>query len=183
VRVFITYSAADQDLVRELRAHLSPARAHGIVETLRSDEADIVLPIVSVDYLLGRADSAEMTRVLEKGDASVLAVRARAVDLGQSRIGRLPFTPGNGSSVTVTEWRDRDAAWVEVVQDVAALAQRIRQHRTGYQEMVRSLQHQRVGLHRVPTPEEIAGRRPPSAAPGLLGALRDRIDDIRRRFR
>lgn len=143
-RLFISYSHKDEPLRQQLEAHLKPLIRQGIIQIwhdrqlasgerwreqidLRLEEADIILPLVSADYLASDYTyEIEMRRALEKHaahEALLMPVILRPVDWQSSPLALLQALPPGGKPVT--SWADRDAAWVAVVKGIQAAAQRL----------------------------------------------------------
>lgn len=92
---------------------------------INSDE--IILLLVSPDFLASDyCYDIEMTRALERhktGSATVIPVILRACDWHHAPFGKLLAVPRDGKPVT--QWPDRDQAFLEVAQSIRAAAERL----------------------------------------------------------
>lgn len=135
--VFFSYSHADELLRDELEKHLAVLKRQGVITTWhdrrigagerlhgRIDEHinqdEIILLLVSSDFLNSDyCHDVEMTRALEReaaGEAVVIPIILRACDWQHAPFGRLRATPRDGKPVT--QWPDRDQAFLQIVQDI-----------------------------------------------------------------
>jgi hypothetical protein len=142
LRLFFSYSHQDESLRDELEKHLAILKHQGIVTTwhdrrlrageflqqaidARLDEADVVLLLVSPDFLASDyCYGREMRRALErhdKGQAVVIPVILRPCDWQEAPFGRLLALPKDGKPVT--KFRDPDEAFLEVTRAIRALAE------------------------------------------------------------
>jgi hypothetical protein len=132
--VFYSYSHQDEGLRRQLEVHLSALRRQGeIVEwhdrqivagsdwardiDSHLDSADVVLLLLSADFIASDyCWGVEVRRALERhvaGEAVVIPVVLRPVDWRIEPLSRLQAVPRDGRAVT--QYRNRDEAWTEVV--------------------------------------------------------------------
>lgn len=136
VHLFVSYSHQDAQFHDELENHLKPLVRQGLVELLSDrklpqgeqwqeqlsrylEEADIILMLISADYLASDYADAEMKRALEKhfaGEAIVLPVLLRPTMWEDSPLASIQALPPNARPVST--WADQDAAWVEVVRGI-----------------------------------------------------------------
>lgn len=142
--VFFSYSHADEPLRDELEKHLAVLKRQGVITTWHDrgigagerlhgvidehiNHDQIILLLVSPDFL--HSDycyDVEMARALEReaaGDAVVIPIILRACDWQHAPFGRLRATPRDGKPVT--QWPDRDQAFLQVVQDIRQAVSRI----------------------------------------------------------
>ena len=144
IKVFISYSSKDQALCDQLEIHLKPLERQGIIEIwgyLHNapdessvyevdrdlDDADVILMLVSSDYL-GLPDiyDIEMRRALqrhESGDVVIVPVILRPVNRNGSPIANLQVLPRDGKPVIL--WPNVDEPLVQVAQKVQELANAI----------------------------------------------------------
>lgn len=131
VRVFISYSHKDDALRDKLRTHLSQLEHDGLVQTwddraipaghewadeidLRLEEADVILLLVSADFL--RSDYCyrkEMARALERHAAAddgaiVVPVILRKCDWQTAPFGKLQGLPRDGRPISDDSWKTED---------------------------------------------------------------------------
>jgi hypothetical protein len=141
--VFFSYSHADEGLRDQLEKQLAMLRRQGIIEVwhdrrigagqeidkainehINSDE--IILLLVSPDFIASDyCYDIEMTRALERheaGTAIVIPVILRACDWHHAPFGKLLATPRDGKPVT--QWPDRDEAFLQVAQAIRKAAER-----------------------------------------------------------
>lgn len=143
-KIFFSYSHADEGLRDQLEKQLSLLRRQGAIETwhdrrigagadfgheidIHLDEADIVLLLVSSDFLdSDYCYEREMKRALERhkqGTAIVIPVILRACDWHDAPFGTLLAVPTDGRPVT--QWPDRDQAFLEVTKSIKAAIARL----------------------------------------------------------
>jgi TIR domain len=151
IKVFISYSHQDDELRKELSAHLSglqhkqliepwhdrnidagSAWEHAIDENL--EQAEIILLLVSADFINSRyCYSIEMDRALMRHQArttQVIPVIIRDCVWTKSPLGQLQAVPRDNRAVAA--WGDkfaRDSAWTQVTQEIIKVAQKIRDKR------------------------------------------------------
>lgn len=142
--VFFSYSHADEALRDQLEKQLSILKRQGIIETWHDrrigagneinasidehiDSDEIILLLVSPDFLASDyCYDVEMTRALARhdaGTANVIPVILRACDWHHAPFGKLLAVPRDGKPVT--QWPDRDQAFLEVAQAVRVAAERL----------------------------------------------------------
>jgi tetratricopeptide (TPR) repeat protein len=137
LRVFCSYARPDEPLLDELRKHLAPLRRVGMVEIWhdrlispgsehkeevdqRLDDADLILLLISPDFAASDyCYGVEAARALarhDRGEAMVIPIMLRPVDIELLPISRLQPLPGDLRPVTA--WPDRDAAWLDVERGI-----------------------------------------------------------------
>ncbi len=137
LRLFYSYSHKDDLLREQLETHLKLLQRQGLIQPwhdrriLPGDEwvkeiddnlnrADIILLIVSADFIASDyCYEIEMARAMERheaGEATVIPVIVRPVDWRGTPFNKLGWLPQNGEPVT--QWSDRDAAWLNVEQGI-----------------------------------------------------------------
>ena len=142
-RLFISYSHHDENLLRELTAHLSPLVNNGTLqswddrqlilgdeldETLRSElrSADLVAFLVSSDFLASiSCYQHELLRVLElrtSGTIEVLPIILRDCLWKDTPLKNFVAAPKDGKPVAA--FPDKDTAWVSVAEQIKQSAQR-----------------------------------------------------------
>ncbi|MCR1803736.1 TIR domain-containing protein [Stenotrophomonas geniculata] len=142
--VFFSYSHADEDLRDQLEKQLAMLKRQGVIETwhdrrigagqelgqviddhINSD--DIILLLVSPDFIASDyCYDIEMKRAMQRheaGEAIVIPVILRACDWHHAPFGKLLGTPKDGKPVT--QWPDRDEAFLQVARSVRDAAGRI----------------------------------------------------------
>lgn len=142
--IFFSYSHLDEALRDQLEIQLAMLKRQGVIETwhdrrigagqdLRDfidghiNSANIVLLLVSPDFLASEyCYDREMQRALERqraGEAIVIPVILRPCDWHGAPFGSLMATPPDARPVT--QWPDRDQAFLEVVKAIRAAAERL----------------------------------------------------------
>jgi len=133
IEVFYSYAHEDEELVKELRKHLSILKRQGVIRDWYDREitagtdwkgqidqhlnsAEVLLLLVSADFLASDyCYDVEMTRALERHDQSearVIPVILRPVDWKGAPFGKLQSLPTDGKPVT--SWTSRDEAFTDV---------------------------------------------------------------------
>lgn len=142
IEVFYSCANADEDLCCELDKHLRQLRHDGLITTWHTrqiiagtdwtkaldrhlNKASVILLLISSDFVASDyCYGVEMQRAMERheaGETHVIPVLLRPVDWQSAPFGKLQALPRNG--VPITKWRDRDAAFADVVQDIRAALQ------------------------------------------------------------
>ena len=146
VDLFYSYAHEDEPLRDELDGHLAllrrkgvirPWHDRGIVPGQQWDEAidaqltraDLILLLVSKDflnsdYIWGKELAVAIARA-ERGDASVVPVLLRAVDIEDAPFAKLQGLPTDLRPVT--SWPNRDEAWTDVAKGIRRTVEAIQQ--------------------------------------------------------
>ncbi len=145
IKVFISYSYRDVRYMQELRAHLRPLERQGFIvtwgdrrvsggqswtETINREleQANIILMLVSSDYLASDYIYEREIRLAlelhETGRAIVIPIILRPTDWMSSPLARLPALPKG--AVSISQYRDRDLAWVDVVTGIRQIIDTLR---------------------------------------------------------
>jgi cellulose biosynthesis protein BcsQ len=142
--LFISYSYKDKKLIEELEIHLSLLRRQAIIDAWsigqisagtewakeinsRLEEADIILLLISSDYLASPSSDIEIMRSMTQakaGKAIVLPVILRPADWEASPISTLAVLPSGAKPVTT--WPDRDEAWADVAKGIRQAVKSLR---------------------------------------------------------
>lgn len=143
--VFFSYCHADEALRDQLEKQLSMLKRQGVIETwhdrrinagqeidaaidehINTDE--IILLLVSPDFIASDyCYNVEMGRAMERHEAKqaiVIPVILRACDWHHAPFGKLLGTPLDGKPVT--QWPDRDEAFLQVAKEVRKAADKWR---------------------------------------------------------
>jgi TIR domain len=140
IEVFLSYSHQDRALVDRLRIHLSALRRLGVIQywsdqeieagtewskaiVSHLDSADIIILLLSPDFLASEYSREEAEIALKRhqsGEARVIPVLLRPVDLSATPFTDLQMTPSDG--VSVTQWADQDEAFVNVSREIRRAA-------------------------------------------------------------
>src|SRR5437588_2959092 len=135
IDLFITYAHEDEQLLNKLKTHLRPLQRQGLITVWhdraisagtewereigeRLNRAQIILLLVSPDFIdSDYCYGSEMKRALEHhegGDARVIPIILRPVDLQGTPFAQLLLLPKDG--LPITKWRSRDEAFVTVIE-------------------------------------------------------------------
>jgi nucleoside phosphorylase len=144
--LFISYSLKDENFKDELETHLVMLRRTGVVRPWHSlqmeagverkeevsdaiDRSQIILLLISPNFL--REDylyDEEMGRAMERhasGDARVIPIILRSVDLNETPFSDLVSLPRNGRPID--KWPNRDEVWLKVVQELRTVCNSLRE--------------------------------------------------------
>jgi internalin A len=148
LRLFYSYSHKDETLRDELETHLKLLQRQGLIQPwhdrriLPGDEwagdiddnlnrADIILLLISADFIASDyCYDLEMKRAMERheaGEARVIPIIVRPTDWQNTPFSKLQFLPKNGKAVT--QWGDRDAAWLNVETGIKQVLESSRDRR------------------------------------------------------
>ncbi len=138
IEVFFSYSHKDESLRDELDAHLSALKHQDKISNwhdrkilpgdewanaidARLEAADLILLLISADFLASKYCNIELQHALERqqaGEARVIPIILRPVDWQGSPLEKLQGLPTNFKPVT--EWDDRDVAFRDVAKGIRA---------------------------------------------------------------
>jgi TIR domain len=142
LRLFCSYARKDDRLRNQFEIHLKLLQRKGIIASWHDrliragerwgegiaenlEQADLIVLLVSPDFIASDyCWDIEMARALERhesGEAWVVPVIVRDVDWSIAPFSRLQALPRDGRAVKC--WRDRDAAWRNVVEGIRAVAE------------------------------------------------------------
>ncbi|MCU0565841.1 MAG: toll/interleukin-1 receptor domain-containing protein [Oculatellaceae cyanobacterium Prado106] len=141
IKVFFSYSRKDGVLRDQLAAHLTALKWRGVIQDWNDhqieegtdwsgaiapyiDTSDIILLLLSPDFLASEHSRKEANRVLkrhESGQARVLPVLLRPIDYAETPFSTLPATPRNG--IPITRWPNKDEALLSVAKDIHQAAE------------------------------------------------------------
>ncbi|HEV7919957.1 MAG TPA: TIR domain-containing protein, partial [Thermoanaerobaculia bacterium] len=132
VRLFVSYSHRDAKLKDQLVEHLSNLRNQAVITSWEDRQlvpgtdwsaeiqrqlaaADFVLLLISSSFLAsGYCTTVEMKQALDSGRA--IPILLRKVDWAGAGFAKLQVLPSGAKPVT--SWKDRDAAFTDVVQGI-----------------------------------------------------------------
>lgn len=153
--VFFSYSHADENLRDQLETQLAMLKRQQVIEAWHdrrigagqeidqaisehSNKDDIILLLISPDFLASDyCYDIEMKLALERhaaGTAIVIPVILRACDWHHAPFGQLLATPRDGKPVT--QWPDRDDAFLQVAKAVRDAAGRLQVQQPAPEELV-----------------------------------------------
>lgn len=145
LRLFLSYSPADDKLRNELHNHLAALHHEGLITSwfdrlikpgderdqkilIHLRDADIILILVSSDFLssesLLETELAQALRQHREGWSRVIPIIVRTVDWRSSPLGGLEPLPTGGQAVT--SWRNRDDAWAHITERIRETAETLR---------------------------------------------------------
>jgi TIR domain len=148
IKLFFSYSHKDEILRNELVNHLRILTREGVIaswddrKVLPGDEwdhqihaqlqaADIVLLLISVDFIASDyCNDVEVRIALQRhaeGDVCVIPIILRAVDWTRAPFSKLQALPTNGKPIT--NYVDRDEAFLDVAQGIRQVAETMRAQR------------------------------------------------------
>jgi formylglycine-generating enzyme required for sulfatase activity len=157
IKVFLSYSHQDDELRQELSSHLSSLAHQKLIEPWHDRNidagsewaseidqnlamAEIILLLVSSDFINSRyCYSIEMKEALARHEAKsvqVIPVIIRDCDWTRSPLGQLQAIPRDNQAVASN--RDkyaRDKPWLQVVKEIAKVAQQIMDRRIAESEV------------------------------------------------
>ncbi|MEM9808050.1 MAG: toll/interleukin-1 receptor domain-containing protein, partial [Cyanobacteria bacterium P01_D01_bin.56] len=137
LKVFFSYSREDEDLCKRLETHLSMLKKNRLISVWNDrmiipgeewqgkigdslNNADIVLLLVTANFLSSDFCDIEMTRALKRhseGKARVIPIMLAPVEGWEhSPFSGLQVLPRNAKPVT--RWNDQDEAFVNVAQEI-----------------------------------------------------------------
>jgi len=140
VKLFYSYSHKDEKFRDILAKHLALLKRQGLIsewhdrqirpgeEWMRAiDEqlqsADIILLLVSIDFIASDyCYDKEMKLAIKKhehGDSLVVPIILKPVSWHSAPFGHLQALPKDGKPITT--WRNRDSAWVDVVDGISKM--------------------------------------------------------------
>ncbi|XXT14944.1 toll/interleukin-1 receptor domain-containing protein [Sorangium sp. So ce429] len=140
IELFVSFAPADDAFAECLEKHLAPLESRGIVRAwserriepgvdretelcARLDEADLVLLLISADFLASPACMRIAQRALElerpaRGAVEIIPILVRAADWEITSLAQFEALPGNRTPVA--SWSNQDDAWVDVVRGIRA---------------------------------------------------------------
>ena len=145
IRVFLSYSHKDESLADELKTHLSLLRREGLIKDWSdrriipgenwkreiSDQleaADLILLLISVDFLASDyVYDVEVKRAIQKneeGSARIVPIVLRRVSWGSTPFAVFQALPRDARPVT--SWRNRDEAWLDVIEGIRLICEELR---------------------------------------------------------
>jgi len=146
--LFYCYCHKDENLRNQLEIQLRLLQRQGVISSWHDrligagqerkahisrnlEQADIILLLVSADFIASDyCYDIEMTRALERhraGTARVIPVIVRDVNWSRAPFAMLQALPRDGRPVK--RWRNRDAAWYNVVEGIEAVADEMTRQR------------------------------------------------------
>lgn len=144
LRLFMSYAHKDDEIRKELTAHLSPLRHQGLIVewndrlispgsdwekeiSVNLERSDLVILLISADFLNSNyCMGVEMKRALSlhtSGLNRVVPVIARPSLWQNMPFSKLQVLPREG--LPITKWSDRDSAYLSVVEGIELAAQEL----------------------------------------------------------
>jgi len=133
ITLFYSYALADKKLRDQLAKHLSPlalteeqlifpGESQSQTNALLLDKAELVLLLLSSEYLNSERCKYEMQRALqrrEKDEIHLIPIILRPCLWESTPLVHISCLPGNKQPVT--DWRNRDKAFFEIAQNLSRL--------------------------------------------------------------
>lgn len=91
------------------------------------EESNLILLLISSDYLASPASDQEMKQALKRaqaGKAKIIPIILRPVDWQASPLSSLQFLPSDARPITT--WQDNDAAWENIAKGIREVVQSLR---------------------------------------------------------
>jgi formylglycine-generating enzyme required for sulfatase activity len=148
IRLFCSYSRQDEALREQLETHLATLKRQNLVTWFdrllepgsdwdarikeELDQADIIVLLVSPDFLASNyCYETEVARAIARhnaGTACVIPVLLRSTDIEGLELFKLNGYPRGLKPVT--QWSDRDEAWLDVVKGIRRAVNQLSQKRS-----------------------------------------------------
>jgi len=147
IEIFYSYVAKDEKLAQELQKQLSilkrlnvitdwyanmvaPGMEHSQEILSHLNSANIILLLVSPDYLASEQYDTELLRAMERHEAqeaTVIPILLRPTDgWEEAPFGKLQALPRNGQK-SITEWDNRDTAFAQVAREIRKVVEKLKQ--------------------------------------------------------
>lgn len=144
VDVFISYSHKDEEFRDKLEKHLNILKRQSVISTWHDrkitagtewkgeidkhlDTAQIILLLISADFLASDYCEIEMKRAMERheaGEVRVIPIILRPVDWENALIGKLEALPKDAKAVSL--WKNRDEAFTDIAGGIRAAVKEVR---------------------------------------------------------
>lgn len=143
-KLFLSYSKNDNDLLQEFIRHLAVLKMQGHIATWHDEaidpgdnwtdeirtrlyEADIILILLSSNFMATQSIwEVEVKTALERreqGQVRIIPIVLRACDWRSTVFGQIQPLPRSGEPVF--KWQDRDEAWLDVVQGIRRIIEKM----------------------------------------------------------
>ncbi len=160
--VIIAYSDQDRALREELAKHLVSLEEQGLIQPSydsrassnnesddevdrKVESADLILPLVSANFMVSDYWDVEMARALERhraGEAVVLPILLRPCDVSATPLEDLQILPLGGKAVI--SWADHDEAFLDIVRGIREIIDQPSQPRPELPGLVQRLPGRRA---------------------------------------
>ncbi|MBW4653177.1 MAG: TIR domain-containing protein [Kaiparowitsia implicata GSE-PSE-MK54-09C] len=145
IKAFLSYSHEDEDLRNQIVLHLSALKRRGLIDEWHDrkisagsewknalidhmESAQIILLLISADFLASDyCYQIEMKRALERhdqGDAVVIPIVLRPVDLFGLPFNKLKCLPKDGRPATT--WENKDEAFLDIAEGIRIIVEDFR---------------------------------------------------------
>ncbi len=142
VKIFISYTQADESYKNELATQLKLLKMQGLVEAWSDqeilpgqewdaeikehlNEAEVILFLVSTEFLVSDyVNDVEIKKALErydKGEVIIIPIIIRPIDISSFEIGKFQGLPSKAKPVS--QWDDKDNAWLDVSNGIKKVIQ------------------------------------------------------------
>ena len=153
IELFVSYCHQDRSFKNELEKHLAAAKRSGLIRVWHDGlidgggrwrraihehlhSADVIILLVSADFLSSKyCWEVELKQALlrqERSEVPLIPVIVRPADWRDTALGEMQALPRDG--IAITEWPNRDRAFLDVVDGIRTVAERIigeRQRKAG----------------------------------------------------
>ncbi len=147
IKLFCSYAHEDEELLNKLKVQLSPLEREGLIELWHDrdisagteweheidahlDAAGIILLLISPDFMNSNyCYSVEMKQAIDRhnaGEARVIPILLRPTDWQGAPFRKFQALPTNAEPITC--WRNRDEAFLNVVQGIRKDIQQMTPH-------------------------------------------------------
>lgn len=144
LKIFISYARKDANYKDDLLVHLSPLKRNGLIEAWHDSdvepgevweseilnqlqEADVILFLVSPNFMASEyIHREEIQRAMERhkqGKTIIVPIWIKPVAVSDAELDRFQSLPKDRKPVS--QWGDRDEAWVDVVQRLLPLFKKL----------------------------------------------------------
>ncbi len=144
LKLFISYARKDADYKDELLVHLKPLKRNGVIEAWHDSDveagdewepeilhqletADVLLFLVSPNFMASdyiyNKEIVEAKKRHDHGDTTIVPIWIKPVSVPDDFLNKFQSLPKDRKPVS--QWADHDEAWVDVVQRLKKLFDRL----------------------------------------------------------
>ncbi len=148
LKLFYSYAHEDETLCKQLATHLKLLQRQKLIQSWHDrcitaggewkkeidnnlNQADIILLLISVDFIASEyCYDNQMQKAMERhhrGEARVIPIILRPADWSETPFSKLEGLPTDAKAVT--QWRDRDDAWLNVETGIKQVVESIKARR------------------------------------------------------
>lgn len=147
LKLFISYSHADEEFMKELLKELKPLEREKLIEVWHDrmlepgeewkksidqnlNDSDVVLLLVSRDFINSYyCYEKEMARAMERrqaGEATVISILLRPCNWQDTPLGGFQAIPRDDKPIDSTHWHSQDEAYQNVGKELRGVIKRLR---------------------------------------------------------